>query len=34
MARFNVYKRELKSVFIEIIQNDSKNMAVGCIYAT
>ena len=25
-------KRELESVFIEIIQNDSKNMAVGCIY--
>ena len=26
-------KRELKSVFIEIIQKDSKNMVVGCIYS-
>ena len=25
-------KRELESVFIEIIQKDSKNMVVGCIY--
>ena len=25
-------KRELESVFIEIMENDSKNMAVGCIY--
>ena len=27
-------KRELESVFIEIIQKDSKNMVVGCMYAT
>ena len=25
-------KRELESVFIEIIQKDFKNMVVGCIY--
>ena len=25
-------KRELESVFIEIIQKNSKNMVVGCIY--
>ena len=25
-------KRELESVFIKIIQKDSKNMVVGCIY--
>ena len=25
-------KKELESVFIEIIQKDSKNIAVGCIY--
>ena len=25
-------KRELESIIIEIIQKDSKNMVVGCIY--